>query len=365
MGIKFYKQGDQYVLGDGALDYKPSGQYEADVHTLNGTDYLCITPVGIGPNSSDYRKFDHPYNVYEDINGNPYDSIAALMSAVSEFFTSPLGGVTQTQIVNSDGNILLPTGTPVKIIQEITRPSDITAYAAGDAIGAYAVAVKQKDTVTLSGTSGSVNISIPNIANRTIPFAVGLTETAAAFVTTYAADFLPLVVVTSSGADIVFEAATAGVPFEHPAAANTIANLAGSVVNTTANVTLSSVEFEDMSISNGGGGFITGVKIESNITAMASTTQRLWLYNEAPALVSGDNTAFLISYADRDKLMFFVDVEMQALETGSDSVVGYITMEKGYNCADFSLFGRLQTKTIFTPTSGGKINISLYAIKLS
>ena len=273
-------------------------------------------------------------------------------------------GSQTTTLSLSTGEVVEPNGNPSRESVEVTRPANTTNYSANDAIGVYAAAVKQKDTVTLSGTSGTVNISIPNIANRDLEFDVDLTTTAAAFVTDYAADFLPLVVVTSSGADIIFEAATVGVPFSHPVVVNTVTNLTGDVVNTTANVTLSAVEFENMAIANGGGGFLVGVKIESNIVAMAATTIRLWLYNEAPALVSGDNAAFLTSYADRDKLIFFVDVEMQTLETGSDSVVGYVTLAEGYKCADTSLFGRLETKTVFTPTSGGKINVSLSAIKI-
>ena len=46
MGIKFFKEGTQFVLGNSLLDYVPVGIYRADVHTLNGLDYLAIIPIG-------------------------------------------------------------------------------------------------------------------------------------------------------------------------------------------------------------------------------------------------------------------------------------------------------------------------------
>lgn len=36
MAIKFYKTGDNFVLGEDVYDYKPAGIYEADVHYKNG-----------------------------------------------------------------------------------------------------------------------------------------------------------------------------------------------------------------------------------------------------------------------------------------------------------------------------------------
>lgn len=84
MAIKFYKDGNQFVLGDNANDYKPTGEYEADVHYVGTTAYLAIIPLGT--NEAKYRQWDLPYFEYLDISGNPYASIEDLMTTVKGFF---------------------------------------------------------------------------------------------------------------------------------------------------------------------------------------------------------------------------------------------------------------------------------------
>jgi len=270
-----------------------------------------------------------------------------------------------TQITDPSGNVLNPSGTPHRDSIEITRPNNTTAYTALDCISNLAANVKQKDTITLTGTEGTVNISIPNIANRDLDFDTSLTITAAAFVTDYAADFLPLVVVTSSGEDIIFEAATAGVPFSSPVVTNTVTDLDGTVVNTTANATIAAFEFENMSITNGGGGYIMDLKLETDITDMTAKAVRVWIFNEAPTGVVGDNVAFVTSYANKDKLIGFIDVTMEALIGSSTSVVGQTSIIQQYNCAIVSLFFLVEAVDAFTPTANGKINVTINVLKIS
>lgn len=97
-------------------------------------------------------------------------------------------------------------------------------------------AVPQIDTLTLSGASGSANISCAGVA-MTANFDTSLTVTAANFVTEYAGILLTEgVVLTSSGADLIFTANVAGTPFTSPWIANVDGDLAGIVVNTQENV---------------------------------------------------------------------------------------------------------------------------------
>lgn len=96
--------------------------------------------------------------------------------------------------------------------------------------------VKQVDTVTLSGTSGTANLSCAGVVS-VLTFNTSLTQTATDFVTAFAADYLVVgVVVTSSGADLIFTASVAGTPFTSPWVSSLTGDLAGTTVHTTVNV---------------------------------------------------------------------------------------------------------------------------------
>lgn len=100
------------------------------------------------------------------------------------------------------------------------------------------VAVKEVDTVTLTGTSGTANVNI-NGVDYLATFDTDLTTTAANFVTAHAATIAARegkLVVTSSGADIIVTAGIAGMAQQDPTVANVSGDLAGSNANTTANV---------------------------------------------------------------------------------------------------------------------------------
>jgi hypothetical protein len=73
---------------------------------------------------------------------------------------------------------------------------------------------KRKDRITLSGTSGSANITCDGVTRRIDYSSGGLTQTAADFVALYTADWTPGgVVLTSSGESLYFESSVAGVNF--------------------------------------------------------------------------------------------------------------------------------------------------------
>ena len=99
-------------------------------------------------------------------------------------------------------------------------------------------AVKGKKTSTLTGTSGTANITINGVAYLAT-FNSSLTQTAADFVTAHAATILARMgkcVVTSSGADVIVEAGVPGMNVTVSAPVNVSGNLAGSVATTTAAV---------------------------------------------------------------------------------------------------------------------------------
>ena len=102
--------------------------------------------------------------------------------------------------------------------------------------------VKEVNTVTLTGTSGTGNITFNGIAYL-VTFTTDLTTSAANFVTSHGAAIAARfngAVVTSSGAGVIFTARYAGVPITATNNVNVTGNLAGSVVLTTANVIMSS-----------------------------------------------------------------------------------------------------------------------------
>lgn len=100
------------------------------------------------------------------------------------------------------------------------------------------VAVAEVDTVTLTGTSGTANITVNGVAYLAT-FTTDLATSAANFVTSHAATIAARmngIVVTSSGASIIFTASIPGALQSVSGAVNVSGNLAGSSVNTTAGV---------------------------------------------------------------------------------------------------------------------------------
>lgn len=99
-------------------------------------------------------------------------------------------------------------------------------------------AVKQVGTTTLTGTSGTGNITINGVAYLAT-FNTSLTQTATDFVNSHAATILAREyghVLTSSGEDVILTSGVEGVAFSMSANVNASGDLAGANVATTANV---------------------------------------------------------------------------------------------------------------------------------
>ena len=104
-----------------------------------------------------------------------------------------------------------------------------------------ASSVAQVDTVSVTGTSGTANVTFNGI-DYLATFDTDLTTTAANFVTSHAASLLLRgVIVTSSVADIIFTSAIPGQPFDIVAIANVTGDLAGTRAATTANTSPSAL----------------------------------------------------------------------------------------------------------------------------
>jgi hypothetical protein len=99
----------------------------------------------------------------------------------------------------------------------------------------------QIDTITLTSLlgSGTADVTAAGGLTKTATFNTDLPTTASDFVAAYAVDYaaVGIVISTTGIGDIVFTAAVAGVPFTSPVITNVVPDLAGTVVNTQANVT--------------------------------------------------------------------------------------------------------------------------------
>ena len=102
----------------------------------------------------------------------------------------------------------------------------------------FVAGVKQKETIQLTGSSGSASVTGTGGLTKAVTYATSLTATAAAFVTSHAAAYLAQGIVVTSALDVItFEANVAGVPFTPPVISNVSTNLAGIVSHVTANQT--------------------------------------------------------------------------------------------------------------------------------
>ena len=124
-----------------------------------------------------------------------------------------------------------------EVIEIIVQATFSILEEEGNPIAGTTSAVAQVDTVTLTGTSGTGIIRGPAGIRKDVVWNTSLTQTAADFVTDHANAYAAYgITVTSSGADIIFTAATAGWDFKSPYFLNQSGNLGGTTVNTTANL---------------------------------------------------------------------------------------------------------------------------------
>jgi len=159
-------------------------------------------------------------------------AIAAAINADSNYTATATDSVVTVTAASyqNETDITIADGNGLTFVTAVTNGASTTAASA-------VAAVAQVDTVTLAGTSGTANVTLAGGLTKLATFNTDLTTTASDFVTAHAAAYAAVnITVTSAGADLIFTSATAGTAFTSPAITNVGVDLAGTVVNTTANV---------------------------------------------------------------------------------------------------------------------------------
>lgn len=169
-------------------------------------------------------------------------SLISLTNVAADFVSNHAatylsGGVVVT---SSGADIIFTSDTAGTAFTGSTAIANKLTNLSGSVVNTQAnvVAVARIDTITIDGTSGRADITCNAITKTIVYSGSSPTDTAANFVTSWSGSYLAGgVVLTSSGADIIFTAQTAGTDFT---GATTIVNdtgdLDGTVVNTQANV---------------------------------------------------------------------------------------------------------------------------------
>jgi len=277
--------------------------------------------------------------------------------------TLGVGKITIGDVVGSQAHF---SGTPLRVKGTFTRPANTTDYAANDAMGPFAAAVKMKETFTLTGTNGTANITVAGVT-KAATFATDLTTTAANFVTAWAADYLAAgVVLTSSGADLIFEAAVAGVPFTFSSTISGTGDLSVIITHTTANVTLIPITFTNVAAANGAGGYISDAICATDAVQFASKDVVIALFKTSPAGIVGDNVAYVDDFSNSDNYVGEITVSIGAA-LGSAMVKGKTEAFTEFLCAAGSrnLYGLMRvTGAVVTPKSGGVFNWYLNILQL-
>jgi len=149
-----------------------------------------------------------------------------------------LTGTSGTANVTVNGVAYLATwGTDLPT----TAAAFVTSHKAALAAKSILVfSAKQTETITLTGTNGTANVTVAGGLTKLATWNTSLTITASDFVTAHAAAYLEQgIVVTSSTADLVFTGLTSAVRFTPPVITNVTLTLDGtgpvhSMVNSAA-----------------------------------------------------------------------------------------------------------------------------------
>ena len=108
-------------------------------------------------------------------------------------------------------------GDTIEVITAATFTSLAEEGLNTQALGGFGTPAAQVATVTLTGTVGTCNITVTAGLTRLATFNNSLTETASDFVTAHEEVYLDNgIILTSSGADILFTAGVPGDPFDVP-----------------------------------------------------------------------------------------------------------------------------------------------------
>lgn len=199
--------------------------------------------------------------------------------------------------------------------------------------------------------------------SKEMVFTTDANTTTTNFVSSHVAAYLAAgIVLTNSTNTVIFEANVAGVPMGTPVFTNTAGDLAGAIVHTVANVSIVPLSFVgNAAVSNGGGGMITLAKIEAP-AKFAGQVFTLYVYNDTPTALVGDNVPFVLDVADISKRVGKITVTMDALVNSSEVSYGQDASFLPYQCASTlrTLKGVLLIGgAIVAPETAGLFTISL------
>lgn len=246
---------------------------------------------------------------------------------------------------------------------------DLAGTLADSATDYYAnvTAIKQVETVLITGTSGALTVTATGGLTKTLTFVEYIRDAIIAFVNTNATAYLAQnVVLTGTNTQLVFTALNAGTGFTAPVITNITDNLAGTIVS-TANISLIPLTLSGMA-SVGSGGLIKDIKLETSSTAFATKVVRVWLFNDVPTGVVGDNVAYinLIGDADFRNACPYIDITFDALLANSTVVIGKSHPDVEYVCASDSgdMYALLQSiDAVTTPASEASFKLTLNVVK--
>lgn len=153
------------------------------------------------------------------------------------------------------------------------------------------------------------------------------------------------------------------VEFTRPS--NTTAYTAGDAVTNNATTTVP-MDFSTLASYGKGHGYIVGARLVMNEKS-ETASWRVHLYNTSSITVAADNAPWVDMYADvADKIGW---ISLGAMTTPADASTSDVSRTQDfsiripYKClsADRSIFAVLETVDAWTPASGTKFTLSLWA----
>lgn len=143
--------------------------------------------------------------------------------------------------------------------------------------------------------------------------------------------------------------------------ADTTAYAVDDVVSnsTTATTVLT---FAQAARKNGGTGYVTNARLVTNNPSTTNASFRLYLYNQTPTAPPGDNSPFLLTWANRGIRLGVIDFVLSTGATGSDAAsttVTNINLRLNTQPSSRSVFGLLVARAAYVPTSGQQFFVEL------
>jgi hypothetical protein len=142
---------------------------------------------------------------------------------------------------------------------------------------------------------------------------------------------------------------------------NTTAYTAGDVVGTDAATNLS---WTNVNSANGKTVIITGVSLEVDVNAVPSgmSTFRLHIYTSAPTAIA-DNSAYNLPSGDRTKYAGWIDIDTPT-DLGDTLFARMNNVNFEIAPAVRTLYGMLETRGAYTPSSQTVKTVTLYAVEV-